>query len=71
MKHQSGTNICSSGYIGNPSLTDKAMYCYNCEESTEVSTKTISTTCTSETPKENCTKQGNGYAKITIEECSI
>lgn len=41
------------------------MYCYNCEESTEESTKTISTTCTSETPTENCSKQGNGYARIT------
>ena len=41
------------------------MYCYNCEESTEKSTKTISTTCTSETPTENCSKQGNGYARIT------
>ena len=34
-----------SGYIGNPLLTNKAMYCYNCEESDEESTKTISTTC--------------------------
>ncbi len=54
-----------SGYIGNPLLTNKTMYCYNCEESTEESTKTISTTCTSETPTENCSKQGNGYARIT------
>ena len=56
---------CGSGYIGNPLLTNKTMYCYNCEESTEESTKTISTTCTSETPTENCSKQGNGYARIT------
>ncbi len=54
-----------SGYIGNSLLTNKAMYCYNCEESSEESTKTISTTCTSETPTENCSKQGNGYARIT------
>ena len=54
-----------SGYIGNTSLYNKVMYCYNCEESTEKSTKTISTTCTSETPTENCSKQGNGYARIT------
>ena len=60
-----------SGYIGNPSLTEKAMYCYSCEESTEVSTKTISTTCTSATPTINCAKQGNGYARITIEECYV
>ena len=66
-----GTGGGGSSYIGNPSLTDKAMYCYNCEESTEVSTKTISTTCTSATPTINCAKPGNGYARITIEECSI
>ena len=55
-----------SGYIGNSLLTEKTMYCYNCQESSEESTKTISTTCTSATPKENCAKQGNGYAKITL-----
>ena len=54
-----------SSYIGNSILTNKSMYCYNCQESTEESTKTISTTCTSETPTENCSKQGNGYARIT------
>ncbi len=54
-----------SSYIANPLLTDKAMYCYNCQESTEEQTKTISTTCTSETPTANCSKQGNGYVKIT------
>ena len=54
-----------SGYIGNPLLTNKAMYCYNCTESLEESTKTISTTCVSETPTSNCSKQGNGYARIT------
>ena len=55
-----------SGYIGNTSLTDKGMYCYNCESSTAIDTKTTSTTCTSSTPTANCAKQGNGYAKITI-----
>ncbi len=55
-----------SGYVGNSLLTDKAMYCYNCQESSEESTKTISTTCTSETPTENCSKKGNGYARITL-----
>lgn len=54
-----------SGYIGNSLLTNKAMYCYNCEESTEESTKTISTTCAEETPTSNCAKKGNGYARIT------
>ena len=42
------------------------MYCYNCQESNEISTKTISTTCTSATPTANCAKQGNGYARITL-----
>lgn len=55
-----------SGYIGNHLLKDKAMYCYNCEESSEESTKTISTTCSEETPTENCAKKGNGYARITL-----
>lgn len=55
-----------SGYIGNSLLYNKAMYCYNCEESSEESTKTISTTCTSKTPTENCSKQGNGYARIAL-----
>ena len=55
-----------SSYIGNPLLTEKSMYCYNCQESPEESTKTISTTCISETPTENCAKSGNGYARITL-----
>lgn len=55
-----------SGYIGNSSLTNKVMYCYNCSESSEENIKTISTTCSSETPTENCSKKGNGYARITI-----
>ena len=54
-----------SGYIGNSLLTNKVMYCYNCEESSEENTKTISTTCAEETPTENCAKKGNGYARIT------
>ena len=54
-----------SGYIGNSLLKDKAMYCYNCEESNEESAKTISTTCAEETPTANCAKKGNGYARIT------
>ena len=32
-----------SSYIGNSLLNNKAMYCYECEESNEESTKTIST----------------------------
>lgn len=55
-----------SGYIGNSLLSEKAMYCYNCTESNEENTKTIATTCTSETPTEKCSKEGNGYARITL-----
>ena len=55
-----------SSYIGNSRLYNKVMYCYNCSQSSEVSTKTISTTCTNSTPIENCSKQGNGYARITL-----
>ena len=55
-----------SGYIVNPLLTNKIMYCYNCEESNEESTKTISTTCNEEQPTNYCAKKGNGYARITL-----
>ena len=55
-----------SGYIGNSLLTNKVMYCYNCEESSEESTKTISTTCNEATPTSYCAKKGNGYARITL-----
>lgn len=61
-----GSAAGDSGYIGNSLLTEKAMYCYNCQESKDISTKTISTTCTSATPTANCSKQGNGYARITL-----
>ncbi len=57
-----------SGYIGNSLLTNKVMYCYNCSESADESTKTISTTCTNETPTSNCSKKENGYARITYIE---
>ena len=55
-----------SGYIGNTLLKDKVMYCYGCEESNEESTKTISTTCSEETPTSYCAKKGNGYARIIL-----
>ena len=54
-----------SGYIGNSKLKNKVMYCYKCSESADASIKTISTTCTEKSPIENCSKQGNGYAKLT------
>lgn len=55
-----------SGYIGNSLLTDKYMYCYKCETSDVESTKTYTTTCTEETPTENCAKIGDGFARITF-----
>lgn len=54
-----------SGYIGNPLLENKSMYCYECEESSEETTKTISTTNVSEIATSQYAKKGNGYAKIT------
>ena len=63
-----GPGCGGSSYIGKTLLTDKLMYCYNCTESSAETTKTISTTCHSSTPTENCAKEGNGYAKITMPE---
>lgn len=74
----SGAAGGGSGYIGNSLLTEKSMYCYNCEESNVKNTKTISTTGTSslrdttncpngysEDAISKCAKKGNGYVKIT------
>ena len=55
-----------SSYIGNKDLTNKAMYCNNCKTSDKEDTKTISNTCVSEDPVEQCSKKGHGYAKITL-----
>lgn len=54
-----------SSYIGNSRLFNKSMYCYECSESSDNSTKTTSTNCHNGTPTSNCSKEGNGYAKIT------
>ena len=59
-----------SGYIGNTLLTEKSMYCYNCQESSETDTRTIKTSCINSSPTENCAKQGNGYARITLTSSS-
>lgn len=59
------TGAGGSSYIGHSLLTNKAMYSYQCEESSEETTRTISTLCHSETPTINCAKEGNGYARIT------
>lgn len=59
-----------SGYIGYSDLTDKIMYCYDCQESTseddETNIKTRSTTNVSSTPTSNYAKMGNGFARITF-----
>jgi len=55
-----------SSYIGNSLLTNKTMYCYNCQESSEESTKTVSTTNVSEEAISKYAKKKNGYAKITL-----
>ena len=69
--------IASSNLISTNEIT-KSMYCYNCEESTDSETYTISTTGSSSerdttscpngyssSPVSKCAKEGNGYAKIT------
>lgn len=55
-----------SSYIGSSLLTNKAMYCYNCSESTSLHIKTIKTTNISENPTSNYVKKGNGYSRITL-----
>lgn len=58
-----------SGYIANPSLSNKIMYCYNCQssenEDDETNIKTRSTTNVSETPTSNYAKIGDGFVRIT------
>ena len=59
-----------SSFIGSNRLLDdgnKVMYCYNCKESSENSTKTISTSNYSSEATANYAKEGNGYARITIQ----
>ena len=61
-----GSGGGGSGYIGNSLLTNKAMYCYNCDTSSEVDTLTYSVTDVSENPVTNYAKSGAGAAKITM-----
>lgn len=64
----SGANVAGgsggSSYIGSSELSNKVIYCYNCQASTEEATKTISTTCHSKEATSNCAKEGNGHARI-------
>ena len=55
-----------SGYIAHPNLLNKYMTCYSCATSNDVSTKTLSNTCFSEEPQKDCSKSGNGYARISL-----
>ena len=67
-----------SSYIGSSRLTDKQMFCMDCEETASQNVYTISTTgssplkdminCSSgynDNPISKCAKAGNGYARIT------
>ncbi len=59
-----------SGYIGSSNLISangitKHMTCYNCATSTVDATRTQSNTCVSATATADCSKTGNGYARIT------
>ena len=65
-KDENSSGAGGSGYIGNPLLFEKVMYCYNCEESKEENTKTITTLAHSEQPRQLQAKEGNGYSKITL-----
>ena len=57
-----------SGYINVEKLEDAHMYCFNCQTSNALSTYTKSggeKSCHSNTASKDCSKEGNGYAKIT------
>ena len=62
----SGGGGGGSGYIGNNSLSNKAMYCYNCTESDAENTKTISISDISDDAESEKAKVGNGHARITL-----
>ena len=62
----SGRSSGGSSYIGNSSLTNGKMVCYNCDTSSDVKTYTETSSCVDENPISNCSKKGNGYARITL-----
>ncbi|MDO4995788.1 MAG: glycine rich domain-containing protein [Bacilli bacterium] len=68
--NQYGSAGGGSGYIGNTNLSNKVMYCYNCQssenEQDETHIKTRSTTNVNSTATSNYAKIGNGFAKITF-----
>ena len=60
-----------SGYIASDNLLTsngitKHMACYNCTTSNTASTKTETKTCHDDDPTPDCSKEGNGYARITF-----
>ena len=60
-----------SGYIGNTLLKSnssitKHMTCYGCATSTVDSTRTISNSCHNAFATPDCSKQGTGYARVTL-----
>lgn len=55
-----------SGYIGNTKLTNKAMYCYKCQESNQEDTRTYSIDRYSTAAIAKYAKDTNGYARISI-----
>lgn len=57
-----------SGYIGNKKLTNKVMFCYECEQSPDPQTLTVSTQEHSQTATSNYAKEENGFAKIKYTE---
>ncbi len=65
-----GSGGGGSGYIGSTNLISsngiiKHMTCYNCTTSTADATRTQSNTCVNATETADCSKTGNGYARIT------
>ncbi len=65
-----GSGSGGSGYIGSSNLIStgsvtKHMTCYSCTTSTADATRTQSNTCVNATATADCSKTGNGYARIT------
>ena len=55
-----------SGYIGNANLTNKVMYCNGCGNNSSTNTKTVSGSCASGSATADCSKSGNGYARVSF-----
>ncbi|MBQ6449778.1 hypothetical protein IJJ08_02650 [bacterium] len=60
-----GTGYISSSYLVGLENNVKHMTCYNCPESSESATLTLSNTCAQEDPISDCAKIGDGAARIT------